>query len=64
MLTKMSPERKYKLKLSVMCLMKIIKGQHNECLNNMVFWSDMHCTIMYIISKQEKFFLVQNSILC
>ena len=50
MLTKMSPERKYKLKCSTKCnVLNENEGQHNECLNNMVTWSDIQ---LYIVQSR------------
>ena len=70
MLTKMSPERKYKLECFINCHVLINnenEGQHSECFNNMVTWSDIQ---LYIVQScisypnRKHFSLVQNSILC
>lgn len=51
MLTKMSPERKYKLECFINCHVLINnenEGQHSECFNNMVTWSDIQ---LYIVQS-------------
>ena len=66
MLTKMSPERKYKLKCFTKChVLNEDKGPHNECLNKIVTWSDIQ---LYIVQScisypnRKNFSLVQNSV--